>query len=237
MINDHFALDASFEPFLAIKSPSGEITKRIPITNPLEKGYVYASLFFYDEAAREVGKLNKMVKNILDEINQIVVIEEPAKLLMELSARVRNAIGDDSLDAYIKEVLAENQRAISLLPTEEERKKLAKIKEAIFTELFDGFLDMTFRNTTESGDFRTFKFTTQYVDALTERQKKLVAPALKMAGFIDKLRLDDLELLPDWSVRFKPARLSEGFGQKEDEIKTGLKKLMETHLINDTEND
>jgi len=157
-------------------------------------------------------------------------------MLMELSMRVRRAIGDDSLDAFIKEILAEESRAMVLMPTAAEREKLAAVKENIFIEVFSNFVNMTLRNSADSaGDFKTFKFSGNYVEMLTERQKKLMAPALKMAGFIEQLRLDKFELLPDWTVRYVPARLADKFDDKEEEIKMSLKKMMEKHLVDTTE--
>ena len=230
-IHETFILDSGFEPQLAVRDETtGEISKTIPVTDPLEKGYIYASLFFYDEVIKEVDKLNKMIGRILEELEEEVRVENPTLLLMELSNRVRSAIGDDSLDALIKEMLAEKTKAIALIPDEGELKKLMVIKEAIYTELFNNFINMTFKNSRETGEVRTIKFTKEYIDTLTERQKKLLAPALRIAGFVNQIRLDGFELLPDWSVRYRPGRIAEQFKDKEEEIKTRLKKMMEQYL-------
>ncbi|MCL2846274.1 MAG: hypothetical protein FWE38_01145 [Firmicutes bacterium] len=230
-IHESFILAENNEPHLAVRNATtGEIEKTVPITSPMEKGYIYASLFFFDEVDKEVIKLNKMIQKVLDELQQEVNIDNPTLLLMELSNRVKNAIGDDSLDALIKEMLAAQTKAIALMPDAEEMKKLMVIKEAIYTELFNNFVNMTFKNSKDVGGFRTFKFTNEYVETLTERQKKLLAPAIRMAGFINQLRLDGFELQPDWSVRFKPHRIEQTFNAREDEIKTNLKRLMEEHF-------
>lgn len=200
------------------------------LQNPLQKGYVYANIYFADEANKEIEKLSKMINKIRSELAQEVVIEDPTKLFMELSARVRVAIGDDSLDALIKETLAADFKVLSFLPTEGEMTKLLGVQEAIFAELFQNFTDMTFKNTQSVGEVRTFKFSSEYIASLTERQKKLMTPTLRMAGFINKLRLDELEILTDWTVRYKPVALSEGFETKQEEIKLALKKLMEANL-------
>ncbi|MCL2755512.1 MAG: hypothetical protein FWE45_00460 [Firmicutes bacterium] len=225
-IHETFSLDAKFEPFLTI---TADAKTRAIITNPLEKGYIYASLFFYDEVIREMQKLDKMIRKIMDEIRMEIHYEDPSKILMELSARVRRAIGDDSLDAFIKEILAEESRAISLLPTDSEVTKFLTVKEAIYTELFDAFVNMTFRNASDQGEFKSFKFTDEYIGNLTDRQKKLISPALRMAGFISQIRLDEFVVTPDWTVRYKPVSLREKFDAKEEEIKSSLKKLMEQH--------
>jgi len=224
-MSELFKLDEKFEPFFL--NGKGE---RVYLQKPMEKGYVYASLFFFDEAHKEIEKLGKMVVKIRGELAQEVKIDDPTKLFMELSSRVRNAIGDDSLDALIKEKLAEDFKVIALLPTEEEMEKLGNIQEAIYKELFQGFLDMTFKNTTAAGDAKTFKFSTEYIDKLTERQKKLLTPALRMAGFINRLRLDEFEILADWTVKYKPVPLADGFDAKEEEIKISLKKLLEENI-------
>ena len=224
-MNEIFKLDDKFEPFF--ESESG---KKVSLTKPLEKGYVYASLFFYDEAMREIEKLGLMVNKIRNELAQEVHIEDPTKLFMELSSRVRSAIGDDSLDALIKEKLAGDFRVMALLPTEGELSKLMGVQDAIFKELFQNFVDMTFKNTQDVGAVKSFRFSQDYVNALTERQKKLLSPALRMAGFINKLRLDEFEILSDWSVQYKPVPLNEGFESKEAEIKLSLKKLLEENM-------
>jgi len=223
-IHDTFVLDEKWEPWLAV---AGE--KKVQVTDSLDKGYVYASLFFYDEVMREIGKIEKMIKKIQDEISMEVVIEDSSRMLMELSSRVRQAIGDDSLDAFIKEILAGDSPAITLMPTEGEREKLRTVKESIFIELFQAFVDKTFRNSKEAGELKIFKFEEKYIGVLSNRQKRLLAPALRLAGFIEQIRLDSFEILPDFTVRYKPVRLSEKFDVKEEEIKLSLKKMMETH--------
>jgi len=230
-IHENFELDPNFEPVLAVRDPStNEVVRRVPITNAMEKGYIYASLYFYDEVAKEVEKLHKMIRKILDELNQEVKIENPTLLLMELSNRVKQAIGDDSLDALIKEMLAEHTRAIALIPDDGEMKKLMVIKEAVYAELFQNFVNMTFKNATDIGELKTFTFAPKYVTSMTERQQRLLAPALRMAGFINQIRMDAFELLPNWQVRYKPTPTGGSFDAKEDEIKNGLKRLMEEHF-------
>jgi len=230
-INETFILDSQMQPHLAVRDiATDEISKTVPVTNPMEKGYIYASLFFFDEVTKEIEKLNTMIQRVWDELNQEVVIDNPTLLLMELSNRVKSAIGDDSLDALIKEMLSEKTRAMALMPDDAEKQKLMVIKEAIYTELFHNFIKITFKNATEYGEYKKFTFTKDYVDQLTERQKKLLAPALRVAGLIQQIRLDEFELQPDWTVRYKPGRISEDYATKEEEIKNSLKKLMEQHL-------
>ena len=224
-MDELFKLDEKFEPFFT----AGD-GKKHPITNPMQKGYIYASMYFYDEAAKEIEKLGKMINKIRGELAQEVSIEDPTKLFMELSSRVKNAIGDDSLDALIKEKLAADFKVIALLPSEAEVERLLYVQEAIYKELFQNFVDMTFKNTTDAGAVKSFRFSQDYIASLTERQKKLLTPALRMAGFINKLRLDQFEILTDWTVKYKPIALGEGFEAKEEEIKLSLKKLLEDNL-------
>jgi len=231
-LNDNFILDDKFDIFLAVRNNlTNEITGQVPVENPMEKGYIYACLYFYDEVEKEVGKLRAMINKMLDEINLEVHIPESAKKLMELSARVRGAVGDDSLDAIIKEELSKEGRAIALMPSQAEAEKLEKVLDSIFIELFQGFSMVTLHNTKDEGAFKTFRFTEEYIRSLTDRQKKLLAPAIRMVGFENSVKLNEFEILPDWSVRYKPERLSESFEAREEEIKMSLKKLMEEHLL------
>jgi len=231
-LNDNFVLDEKFDIFLAVRNNlSGETTGKVPVTDPMAKGYIYACLYFYDEVEKEVNKLRAMINRMLDEVNLEANIPEPAKKLMELSARARGAIGDDSLDAMIKEELAKEERAISLIPDAQEIEKLEKILDSIFTELFESFSMVTLHKTKDEGPYKTFRFTDEYIAALTERQKKLLAPAIRMIGFENSVKLNDFEVRPDWSVRYIPERLSENFEAKEEEIKFNLKQMMEKHLL------
>jgi len=231
-LQENFILDDNFDVFLAKRDTiTKEIVDKFPVENGMEKGYIYACLYFYDEVEKEINKLRAMINKMLDEINLEVHIPESAKKLMELSARVRGAVGDDSLDAIIKEVLAGEERAIALMPTPDEIEKQEKVYESIYTELFESFSMVTIHNTKDEGGFKTFRFTQAYIDALTPRQKKLLSPAIRMVGFENSAKLNDLEILPDWSVRYIPERMSEDFSQKEEEIKISLKKMMEQHLL------
>ena len=42
ILNDNFKLDEKYNVFLNVK-------KKIEITDGLEKGYIYAAMYFYDE--------------------------------------------------------------------------------------------------------------------------------------------------------------------------------------------
>jgi len=222
-----FCLDENNEPYLKLADKSkGKIT----VSNSLEKGYIYASFFFYDKVMDELKKLDTMIRKVMDEIRMEVHFEENKNMLMELSARVRYTIGNNALDAFIKEILAEDGFALSLTPADYELKKFNEIKEAIWSELFENFVNMTFRNATDVGGYKTFKFTEEYVKELTDRQRKLLAPALRMAGFINQIRLEEFQLLPDFSARYKPIPVREKFDAKEEEIKMNLKRLMEKYL-------
>ena len=235
-IDEFFVMDDKMELFLAIRD-GGEIKKRVPITTPMEKGYIYACLFFYDEITKELDKLRKMINKIIDEIRQDVHIEEPAKLLMELSARVRNKIGDDSLDAFIKEILAEELKAMSLMPTDKEFEKLQNIKDSILLELLATFKEMTIDKATNNGGIYKFTFPKEYYDELTPRQKKILSPALRLTNLYNQVRMEDLKFLPDRIVQYRAVRLPEKFDKAELQIKESLKALMEKNLINDNVDD
>jgi len=238
-INENFILDDKFEVYLAIPSESehGKFTKKIAISSPMEKGYLYACLFFYDEIIKELDKLRKMIEKIIDEIRQDIHIEDSSKLLMELSARVRNKIGDDSLDAFIKEILAEESKAMTLMPTEKEIEKLEKIKDSILLELLAAFKEMTIDKAQQSGGEYQFTFPKTYYDELTPRQRKILSPALRLTNLYNQVRMEDLKFYPDRRVTYRATRLPAKFDSTELQIKNSLKKLMEKNLINDNVDD
>jgi hypothetical protein len=221
-------LDAKFNISFVGSSDDGKI-KHTPITDGLEKGYAYAGLFFYDEVTKEMDKLMVMIKKIREDVRvEFPEIDIPITML-EISKRVRDAVGDDSLDLMIKEVLAEESRHIALMAEDSEKEKLENIRNAILTETIANLFDTVYVKAETLPDRRkSFKFSQSYIESLTERQRKLIAPALKIAGFINRLKLDSFELLDDWSARYTPVPLAEGFKEKEDIIKANIKKMMAT---------
>lgn len=232
-LQESFEMNNKAELFLITRDNSGAVKKRTPLEDSLLKGYVYACLYFYDEVQKEVDKLQAMIFKIINEVKAEVQTEEekPELMLMELSTRVRKAIGDDSLEALIKNILAERAKHISLMADEKEKEKFLQVKEAIFLELFTNFFNMTFNNTHEAAGKKAFQLAQDYVDKMTERQKKLLAPALKMTGFIHQLKLNQFELMSDWTVRYIPERMPESFDATEEGIKTNIKKLMEKQEV------
>ncbi|MCL2851246.1 MAG: hypothetical protein FWE01_02690 [Firmicutes bacterium] len=238
-INEYFQLDEKFDVYLAVPSENehGAFTKRIPITSPIEKGYLYACLFFFDEITKELDKLRKMINKIIDEIRQDVHIEDPSKLLMELSARVRNKIGDDSLDAFVKEILAEEMRALSLMPTEKEIKKLEEIKDSILLELLNAFKEMTIDQATSHNDVYTFTFPKDYYEDLNPRQRKILSPAIRLTNLYNQIRMEDLKFFPDRRVQYRAIHISNKFDATETQIKESLKQLMGKHFIKDNVDD
>ena len=229
-LHESFTLDEQMNLFLTIRDViTGDIKKQVPLTHPMEKGYVYACLFFYDEVQKEVDKLVAMIEKILEEVRLELYNAETPKMLLELSARVRNAIGEDSLDKLLKEVLAKDSKHMVLMPASYEIDKWDKVVESIFIELFANFANMTVKNTKEVAGRKQFTFPPEYIEGLTPRQKKLLAPAIKMVGFEYMVKLNGFELLPDWSVRFLPEQLPDKFTAKEEEIKLSIKQLMEAH--------
>jgi hypothetical protein len=227
-MNDNFSLSEKFVPELVINE--GGKTRRVPLENPMDRGYVYACMYFYDEVKKEVDKLDKMIRKIYDEVALMMGEDNPPVMLIEMSNRIRTAIGDDSLDALIKEILAEKAKHIALVPEPREVEKLNVVCESIFTELLAGFYSVTFAKAKDSAGYKTFSFTKDYVNEMTDRQKKLLAPALKMVGFLNQLKLNDFDLMSDWSVRYIPELLPEKFDEKEEEIKVSIKKLMEREI-------
>jgi len=229
-IHEMFALDEKLEPFLQVRDVEGNLIKKVYIAEPTHKAYIYASMYFYDEVIREVEKLRGIIYKIKGEIKMEVAIEEPVRLFLELSNRVRCRIGDDSLDAFIKEILSDKiERNLTFLPTDTELNRFLKVKQSLYTELFDTFVDLFFGKVKDASQ-QVVKIPIKYVDTMTDRQRNLFQPALKTAGLISRLRLDRLEMKPDFSmVAFIPVALNTSFDEKEEEIKNALKKMMEEY--------
>jgi len=219
VLSDKFVLDEKYNVFLKSE-------KKIEVTDGLEKGYIYAAMFFYDEVEKEIHKLGKIVRKELD----LLVLEspemDPAIMLIELSRRVKAAIGDDSLDALIKEILGERTKHIALALEPKEAEKLAKINESILEETIDN-LYQTLINKPEAAKDGTknVALTQAYVDKMTERQKKLISPAIKMVGFLNGVKVDSLDI-KDFNVTFRPFAVATPFSAKEEGIKQNLKKLI-----------
>jgi len=199
------------------------------ISDPIEKGYIYANLFFFDETTKEIAKLQQMIEKIHREVIAELGLpeNEPLKLLMEISTRCTRAIGNDGLDAMIKEFLAQTSKHLALIVESSEKYKLAQVYEAIFMELVSAFFVLTLQNATEVEDgVKTFKFTPEYVATLTPRQKNLVAPALRVIGLENKIKLNGLKIAEDWTVKYTPELLETGFAKQEEEIKDQIRNFL-----------
>lgn len=219
VLNDRFRLDQQFNVVLA--------TNGSPVTDGLAKGYVYSAMFLYDEVDKEIKKLEKVVRKQMD----AVLMESPniqvPILLLEISRRVAKQIGDDSLDALIKEVLSERQKHISLATEQKEVEKLNIIKESIFTETAANLFQTVIENSSVNiAGYNDIVLAEAYVGKMTPRQKRLLSPALKMVGFMNDRRIDELSITPDFHVVFKAYSLPQPFHEKEEGIKTYLKNLM-----------
>jgi len=219
IINDNFKLDEKFVPY-------HDGVKKIKVEDAMAKGYVYAAMYFYDEVNKEIVKLEKMIRKTVDE----VMMESPAIelpiLLVEVSKRVRDIIGDDGLDLLIKNMLGERDKHLSLLPTADEKAKYEKICQSIFTELAESlFATVLGRAESGEGEYRS-ALTEKYVAAMTERQKKLFSPALRMIAFVNGFKLVELKVSPEFEVVFQIEKLKKPFAEQEEIIKDNLKKLM-----------
>jgi len=224
VINDHFLLDENFAPYLLNRKGT-----KIPVEEGIEKGYIYASLYFYDEVQKEVKKLEKMIRKIHEEVLLESPNIDPAILMVEMSRRVKDSIGDDSLDALIKEVLAEKSKHISLLPDEKETEKFEKIQDSILTEIIATFYKTTIEQSTDEGALKTVTLTQKYIESLSVRQKKLVSPAMRMVAFLNDIKLDKFKITPEFKATFKIEKLKKPFEGEELAVKDSLKQLMAQH--------
>ena len=219
ILNEKFKLDEKYNVLL-------NTTKKVEVTDGLEKGYIYAAMYFYDEVDKEIKKLEKIVRKEFD----MIILESPnmdvAIMLLELSRRVKAAIGDDSLDALIKEILSEHSKHIALALEKRESEKLETIKESILVETIDNLYQTIINKPDIDKDgFKNVALTQSYTDKLTERQKKLIAPAIKMVGFLNSVKIDSLDIR-NFTASFKMFAMTSPFAAKEEAIKASLKKLM-----------
>ena len=202
------------------------------LDDPMCKGYVYANIYFYDEVQKEVKKLGSMVEKFYREVTTDLGITnaDPTKLLADISARASRTIGDDGLDMLIKEFLAQKSQHISLMVDARERMKFAQICEAIFMELTAAFYQATIQSATDlEGGVKTFKFSPEYIAAMTERQKVLVTPALRMIGLENNVRLQDLRIAKDFTVRYMPELYTQSHAKQEETMKDQIKTFIQTH--------
>jgi hypothetical protein len=228
-MNDNFTLDEKFNVVLVSRRDGKE--RQILVESSMEKGYIYACLYFYDEVKKEIDKMDKMVRKIQDEVMLEMSEDNTPVMLIEMSNRIRSAIGDDSLDALIKEILAEKTKHIALVPEEKEVEKFNFIKDSIFTELLANFFDVTFAKASSGPHGKTLTFSKEYVAAMTDRQRRLLAPALRMVGFINQIKMSNFNLdSATWTLTYLPELLPEKFDAKEEEIKDSIKAMMEKEL-------
>ena len=202
------------------------------LQDSMAKGYVYANLFFYDEVQKEVKKLRALVKKLhKDVIKELAMCKnDPPKLLLEMSTRAHRKIGDDGLDAIIKEHLAETRKHVSLMVDQRERAKFMQICEAIFMEITDTFYKKTLHIATDLvNNMKMFKFTPEYVQAMTERQRTFVAPALRVIGLEHQIKLNNLQISENFTVRYSPELAETPFLKQEETIKDQLKTFIQTH--------
>jgi len=220
-IHEVFKIDAEF----------GLSVGNTKLEDALCKGYVYANLYFYDEVEKEASKLRMMVQKIYDEVTTDLAVVEPMKLLMEMSTRAHRAIGDDGLDALIKEFLAEKSRHVSLVVDERERTKYFEICNAIFLELTSAFYVKTLQAAIDLEDgVKMFKFSREYVADMTPRQKVFVAPALRIVGLEHQVKMNKLEIASDFTVKYTPQDLGEHFKKQEETIKDQIKTFVQDNL-------
>jgi frataxin-like iron-binding protein CyaY len=206
------------------------LVKGKSLSDGIAKAYVYANMFFYDEVEKEIRKLEKMVKKIHDEVTLDLGIQEedPMKIFFEISTRAHRQIGDDGLDMMIKEFLTQKAHHIALMVDQREKNKFHQICEAIFTELTEAFYNMTLQTAVDyAPGVKTFKFTPEFVNLMTERQKTLVAPTLRIIALEHNVMLSNLQISSSFTVKYSPAESGENFLRQEDAIKETIKKFVQ----------
>lgn len=211
-------------------SPDFEITvgKR-KIVDDQQKGYIYGNLYFYDDVKKEVDKLRAVIEKIYKEVAAEGgdTETEPEKLLLDMSTRATRMIGDDSLDYLIKEFLSKKSKHICLMSNDAEVKKLLQVHEALFLEITAAFYAATLEHAAdgENGE-KEFRLTRAYISNMTERQKKLFAPALKLIAFEHRIRLTKMRIGNSYTVKYIPEQLPNAFISEEDKIKEAIKEIV-----------
>jgi len=204
----------------------------VSLNDSMAKGYVYANLFFFDEVHKEIQKLHKLIEKIHKEVTIDLGFDpnDTMKLFFEISTRAHQAIGDDGLDSIIKEFLSGRSKHVALMPDEREKARFIQICEAIFMELVDAFYTMTLHTATDlEGGVKTFKFAREYIQKMTERQKTLVAPALRMVGLENQVKLNDLRISQDFTVKYMPELTEASFTKQEDTLKDQIKTFIQNN--------
>ena len=200
------------------------------IEDPMCKGYIYANLYFYDEVQKEVDKLRMMIQKIYNEVVTDINAADPPKLLLEMSTRANRAIGDDGLDAIIKEFLAGKSRHVALLVDEREKAKYRQICEAIFMELTTAFYTTTLEASIDLEDgVKMFRFSRDYVAAMTPNQRVFISPALRIVALENQVRLNKLEITQDFTVKYVPEPTQGHFSKQEETIKDQIKTFVQNN--------
>ena len=200
------------------------------LTDSMAKGYIYSNLFFHDEVMKEIEKLRALVKKIHDDVIKELAMckNDPPRLLLEISTRAHRIIGDDGLDSIIKEFLSQTRKHMSLMVDSREKHKFAQICEAIFMEITDSFYKTTLHTATDlEGGVKMFKFTPEYIQTLTDRQKTFVAPALRVVGLEHQIKLNNLQISNDFTVRYVPEPTDTNFAKQEETIRDNIKTFVQ----------
>jgi hypothetical protein len=220
-LNESFNIDAEYN----IKYNNATLS------DPLCKGYVYANLFFFDEVQKEIVKLHTMVEGIYNEVVAELGADpnDVIKLLFELSTRANRRIGDDGLDSIIKEFLSTKHRHLALMVDAREKLKFLQICEAIFAEIVTAFYTMTLHQAGDlEGGVKIFKFTRDYINDLTERQKAFLAPAIRVVALQQQITLNDLTISQDWTVKYTPDIAHVPYVKQEETIRDQIKTFAQS---------
>jgi len=200
------------------------------LEDSMAKGYVYANLYFYDEVQKEVEKLTALVEKLHSEVIKELAMckNDPPRLLLEVSTRAHRIIGDDGLDCIIKEYLSQTSKHMALMVDQRERAKFMQICEAIFMEITETFYKTTLHTATDlENNVKMFKFTPEYIHAMTERQRTFVAPALRVIGLEHQIKLNNLQIAQDFTVRYVPEPIGSPFTKQEETIRDQIKTFIQ----------
>jgi hypothetical protein len=75
---------------------------------------------------------------------------------------------------------------------------------------------------------KTFKFTREYLNAMSPRQKFLCAPALRVIGLENQVKINNLIIAQDWTVKYSPELAPTSFQKQEETIKDQIKSFIQS---------
>lgn len=212
---------------------------RTLVYNSMQRAYIFTNLFFYDITQREIEKLRKKIRNM----HEIVVgssdfaPDDVDHLFPIISTRFNSEIGNNSLDALIKEELATIKPTLMLSLTKAEQKQIDQMKASIFNTEINKFKKALIITQDNKGKPYEFTLSEKYINNLPERCRLFLKPTIKMLAYMDGLQFATFEISPLYKIKYTWSDIHPQFNEEElkDQIKTLIKGKDEENPFADTE--